>query len=64
MGKSIDKKISLLPPEKQKKFEEELMDILYDTWWFRDHGMDYVDPDIQKVKEILFREEYKQHMTS
>jgi len=63
MGISIDKKISLLPPEKQKEYTEKLMDVFYDEWWFRVHGMDCVDPDVQKVKEILFREEY-QHMTS
>lgn len=58
MSTSIDKKISSLPPEKQKEYEEELRDVLYDRWWFEIHGMDYVDPDVQKVKEILFREQY------
>ena len=34
------------------------MDNLYDRPWFRDHEMDYVNPDVQKVKEIIFEKIY------
>jgi len=59
MNMSIEQKISLLPPEKQKEYREELMDVLYDESWLENYGIDYIDPDIQKVKEILFKERYE-----
>lgn len=55
---SIDKKISSLPLKKQKEYTEKLMGILYDEWWLTEHKIDHVDPDVEKVGEILFREEY------
>jgi len=64
MGTSLDKKISALPPEKHKEFRERLMDVLHDRGWFRIHNMYYVDPDVKKVKETLFREEYESHIIS
>jgi len=59
MNMSIEQKISSLPPEKQKEYREELMDVLYDESWLENYGIDYIDPDIQKVKEILFKERYE-----
>lgn len=59
MSTSIDKKISSLPPEKQKEFIESLMDIVYDRHWLEAHNINYIEPDIKKVKETLFREEYE-----
>jgi hypothetical protein len=59
MDISIEEKISLLPPEKQNEFRERLIDVLHDRTWFMMHSMYYVDPDVQKVKETLFREEYE-----
>ena len=59
---SIDKKISSLPSEKQKEFTERLMDIVYDEWWLTNHKMDYIDPDVLKIKEILFKEEYGSYL--
>jgi len=60
MSTSIDKKISLLPPEKQTEFTERLMDIVCDDGWLTNYGIDHIDPDPRKVKETLFREEYEQ----
>lgn len=59
METSIEERISLLSPKKQKEFGERLMDVLHDRMWFRMRDMYYIDPNVKKVKEILFEEEYK-----
>ena len=59
---NIDEKIKYLLLEKQEEFRKILIDVLHDRKWFANHGIDYVDPDVPKVKEILFREEYEKYL--
>ena len=55
----IEQKLQQLPLTEQEKFQKRLMNVLYDRLWFTLHRMDYADPNVPIVKEILFREEYE-----
>ena len=57
---SIDEKIAKLPEEKQVEFRNKLQDVLYDRFWCRINEIDYVDPNVQEAKRILYNKEYSQ----
>lgn len=50
----IEKEINTLSDEDKIKFQKELIDVLYDRFWCRNHGINYAEPDSKKVKEILY----------
>jgi len=64
MGTSIEQKIALLPSKIQEKFREDLIDVCEDRFWIKDHRLIYSAPDIRKIKEVLFEEEYKSYVIS
>ena len=63
MDPETDKKISSLPLEQRADFWIRLGDVLHDRYWFEIHQMDYADPNVCRIKEILFREEYSKYLT-
>lgn len=64
MDSNIEQKICSLPPEIQEKFRKDLIDVCEDRFWLRDHGMIYSAPDVEKIKSILFKEEYEPYLIS
>jgi len=59
MSDDISKRVQELPIEKQKEFSNELFDLLNDRNWCNSRGIYFPNPDVQKAKEILFKEEYQ-----
>jgi len=55
---SIDEEISKLGEEKRQIFSDRLMDNLHNREWCREHGINYVDPNVQTAKERTYREIY------
>ena len=55
---NIDEKINKLGEKERKIFLDRLIDNLYDRWWCRIYGIDYVDPNIHTAKEKTYREIY------
>ncbi len=53
---NIEEKIERMSEKKQEKFRTLLIDVLYDRYWCRVHSVDYVNPDVQKAKEELYRQ--------
>ena len=56
----IEAKIQALPDEQRVLFREKLLDCLYDREWCRINEIDYVDPNVQEAKRILYNKEYSQ----
>jgi hypothetical protein len=61
----IDAQLKKLSPEEQKEFDRELFGncknefgMIGDYDWCIGNGLKYSNPDIQKAKEILFKEKY------
>lgn len=55
----IDQKMERLSPELQESLQERVTNVLHDRYWFACHQIDYSDPDVPKVRETVFREEYQ-----
>jgi len=53
---SIDEQIDKMPEAERERFEKLLIDVLYSRHWCRQHGIDYVNPDIDKAREELYKE--------
>lgn len=56
--KDINREISNLSKEEQKKFNNLLTDVLYSRSWCSLNNIEYNNPDIKKAKEALYREKY------
>ena len=61
--KTIKEKITLLTPEIKEKFERDFGDKCNDRYWCGEHGIDYVNLDGAKVREILFAEKYTSYIS-
>ncbi len=53
---SIDDEIEKLPESERRRFDNTLLDKLYDRDWCKQHRIDYVNPNVQKAKELLYNE--------
>ena len=57
----VNLRILNLPEGLRSQFFRELTDDLYDNGWCEDNKIDYVKPDMTRVKEILLQQDkYKQ----
>ena len=52
----IMNKIEILNPDEKKKFDRFLMDNLYDRYWCRENGIDYVNPNVGIAKGKTYNE--------
>ena len=53
---TINDEINALPRNQRVAFQGLLTNNLYDKTWCAMGGLDYLDPDIQRAKEILYIE--------
>ena len=53
---TINDEINALPEDQRRTFLETVTNNLYDKTWCAMRGLDYVGPDSQRAKEILYRE--------
>ncbi len=51
---TINDEINALPRNQRVAFQDLLTNNLYDKTWCAMEGLDYLDPDIQRAKEILY----------
>ncbi|MBU2576440.1 MAG: hypothetical protein KKF50_01840 [Nanoarchaeota archaeon] len=53
------KGIESLSEEDKSRFDKRLMDNLYDRYWCKGKGIDYVDPNIKEAKEKTYQEMFE-----
>jgi hypothetical protein len=56
---NIDELVEKLPLKDRDKFDKLLLDVLYDRYWCRQHGINYTDPDVKKAKEELYNQFFR-----
>lgn len=59
MEKNIEEKLRDLSPASKKSFNIALMECLYSRGWCEGNNIDYVNPNISKVKEIVYNALFK-----
>ena len=60
MDLTIEQKIAALSNGDRKQFKEELTTFLNDRDWCDFKGIDYVNPNIPKAREILYTKMFAQ----
>lgn len=58
---SIDDEIEKLPEREKMRFDNILLDRLYDRKWCKGHGIKYSSPNVEKAKELLYNEMFHPH---
>ena len=57
--KTIKEKVNDLPEKGRERFSDEIIQVCHSRSWCKIHGIEYSNPNIEKVKEILYREMFE-----
>lgn len=55
------KKLEELSTEEREKFEDRVINNLYNRGWCRDNKINYINPDIKKAREITYKEVFGEY---
>ena len=54
-------KLNTLSPEIKNKFDERVISALNNKVWLYKHKLGYFNPEVLRIKEVLYEEEFKKY---